>query len=158
MKNELFLLCDLDDENYSCPGFAFYRTPEEAEQAAIAACKSWEEDCTLDNENTSADNVIRIVGEEADSFYVTEVKRIDPKYGEYLLLWHHGYYGVAFSVLHQGTLDECQKVRKEKEDQLIFDLELKKNAYKQDKFRGVFDTGTEWEVFSIVQIPEQYNR
>ena len=49
--------------------------------------------------------------------------------------------------------EECQKVRKEEEDQLISDLELKENAYQQDKFRGVFGTGTEWEVFSIVQIP-----
>lgn len=144
--SKLCLLCKLNDEDYAYASYSFYKTFEEAKQAAIKSCKDWEEDCNIDIE----DDGCRITARYADSFYVTEIKQVCSECGTHLLLWHHGYDGVDFECRFQGTHEECKREMKNEIAKLVDDLEL----IDEDISNNVIDTGAEWEVFDIVEIRE----
>ena len=142
--SKIYLLCELNDENYAYATYLFYKTFEEAEQAAIKACKDWEDDCDIEVENDG----FRVTGNYDESFFVTEIKQIATTQGSHLLVWHHGYEGVNFEVRFQGTYDECVAIR---------DVEIKETVNKlelldEDVNENVVDTGNEWEVWDIVKI------
>lgn len=142
--NKLYLLCELNDENYAYAKYSFYKSFEETVQAAIDTCKEWNENCEVEIE----DEGWRITAKCCDSFYVTEIKKICPENGEYILVWHHGYEGVDFKVRHQGTYEECKRKMSKEVQNLVNDLELT-----SEDIRGnVIDTGNEWEIFDIVKI------
>lgn len=141
--SKLYILCELNDENYTDAQFSFYRTYGEAKNAALNACKEWNEKCRIESRE------FKIIGSASDSaFYVAEIKQLSPKVGTHLLIWHHGYDGVDFEIRFQGTYDECQKQRKREINYLMDKLDLAG----EDICDNVVDTGDEWEVFDIVEI------
>ena len=144
--SKLYLLCELDDEDYAYASYSFYKTYEEAKQAAIEDCKDWDERCDIEIEHEG----FRIVTGCEDSFYVTEIKQIYPECGTHLLIWHHGYEGVDFEVRYQGTYEECTREMKKEIKELVDNYELAD----EDICDNVIDTGNEWEVFDIVKIEE----
>ena len=144
--SKLYLLCELNDEDYAYAEHSFYKTCEEAKYTAIKSCKDWEEDCDIELENEG----FRITGNYGDSFYVTEIKQICPNNGTHLLVWHHGYEGVDFEIRHQGTYEECKREMKKEIKELVDNYELAD----EDICDNVIDTGNEWEVFDIVKIKE----
>ncbi|HAU88198.1 MAG TPA: hypothetical protein DCW90_22805 [Lachnospiraceae bacterium] len=144
--SKLYLLCGLNDENYTQAEHSFYKSYKDALQAVIDSCNEWEESCEIEIE----DDGYRITARYYDSFYVTEIKQICPECGTHLLIWHHGYEGVDFEVRLQGTYEECEREMKKEIYKLVNDLELTE----EDICDNVIDTGNEWEVFDIVEIKE----
>lgn len=144
--SKLYLLCELNDEDYAYAKHKFFKTYEEAKQAAIKSCKDWKDNCDIEIENDGW----RITARYEDSFYVTEIKQICPECGIHLLVWHHGYEGVDFEIKYQGTYEKCQREMKKEIQRIVDELEL----VDEDVNDNVIDTGNEWEVFDIVEIGE----
>ena len=142
--NKLYLLCELNDEDYAYAEYRFFKSYKEAVQAAIDSCNKWNEDCEIEIE----DEGYRITARNYGSFYVTEIKEICPECETHLLIWHHGYEGVDFEVMYQCTYEECKKETTKEIYDLVNDLELTDDAICDN----VIDTGNEWEVFDIVEI------
>lgn len=142
--SKLYLLCELNDEDYAYAEHKFFKTYEEAKQAAIKSCKDWKSNCDIEIE----DEGFRITARYEDSFYVTEIKQICPGCGTHLLIWHHGYEGVDFEVRYQGTYEECERTMKKEIQELVDNYEL----VDEDICINTIDTGNEWEVFDIVEI------
>ena len=142
-----YLLCELNDENYTDASFYFFYTLSMANNAAILDCvKNFDGNCEIETEN----NGLRVTSRNGDSFYVIEIKEFDEDNGTHLLVWHHGYEGVDFEIRFQGTYEECCKQREREIKELIDELEL----LDDDVNGNVVDTGNEWEVWDIVEIKE----
>lgn len=150
-----YLLCALNDENYTEPKFYIYESREEAFKNAVEDCINAADggDFQLEVEN----NQNRIsVNFDYDNFFVTEIKELDLDDGNCAIIWHHAYEGVGFEVLFQGTYDECVEKRKD----------FIKKAFEENDYSGgdnsdfdmendaCIDTGIEWEIYSIVKLPE----
>ena len=144
--SKLYLLCELNDEDYAYASHSFYKTYEEAKREATKSCKDLNEDCEIEIE----DEGFRITARYEGSFYVTEIKQICPECGTHLLIWHHGYEGVDFEVRYQGTYEECTREMKNEIKELVDNYELAD----EDICDNIIDTGNEWEVFDIVKIEE----
>ena len=143
MKNT-YLLCELNDEDYAYAKFSFYKTHEQAIDAAILACVArFDGNCEIETANSS----FRITSKQDNTFYVTEIKRIEVE-GTHLLVWHHGYEGVDFKILYQGTYDQCVAEEEKKINCLMEELECTED----DRNDNIIDTGIEWEVFDIIEI------
>lgn len=112
----MFLLCELDDENYTSPCFSQFNSFKNAFDEALVSCGNFKDDnMRID----VADNRNRISANTDDGhFFVTEIKEFDENKGDHILVWHHAYNGVGFGILNVGTEEECIQKRRE---------ELKKN-------------------------------
>lgn len=148
----MFLLCELDDENYTSPCFSQFNSFKKAFYKALVSCGNFKDDnMRID----VADNRNRISANTDDGhFFVTEIKEFDENKGDYILVWHHAYNGVGFGILNVGTEEECIQKRIE-ELKKIFDGYDLSNGDNEDfdmENDNVVDTGVEWEVFSIVKI------
>lgn len=146
----MFLLCELDDENYTSPCFSQFNSFKKAFYKALVSCGNFKDDnMRID----VADNRNRISANTDDGhFFVTEIKEFDENKGDYILVWHHAYNG--FGILNVGTEEECIQKRIE-ELKKIFDGYDLSNGDNEDfdmENDNVVDTGEEWEVFSIVKI------
>ena len=49
--SKLYLLCELDDEDYAYASHSFYKTYEEAKREATKSCKDLNEDCEIEIED-----------------------------------------------------------------------------------------------------------
>jgi hypothetical protein len=144
---EKYLLCELNDENYTDASYTFHKTYEEAKIEAIVDCvEQFDGDCEVETDNEG----FRISSSQGDNFFVTEIKQIATTQGTHLLVWHHGYEGVDFEVRFQGTYEECKLKMKEDMDNTIEGYEVSP----EDVCHNVIDTGNEWEVWDIVEIEE----
>ena len=114
----MFLLCELDDENYTSPCFSQFNSFKKAFYKALVSCGNFKDDnMRID----VADNRNRISANTDDGhFFVTEIKEFDENKGDYILVWHHAYNGVGFGILNVGTEEECIQKRRE-ELKKIFD-------------------------------------
>ena len=144
---ELYLLCELNDEDYAYAQHSFHKNYKDALQSAIDSCKEWNCDCDIEVENDGW----RVTARCGNSFYVTEIKRVCPECGTHLLVWHHGYYGVDFKVLYQGTYEKCREEMEKRIQKLVDDLKLTDD----DICEEVVDTGIEWEVFDIIKVEDK---
>ena len=142
---EKYLLCELNDENYTDASYTFHKTYEEAKIEAIVDCvEQFDGDCEVETDNEG----FRISSSQGDNFFVAEIKQIATIQGTHLLVWHHGYEGVDFEVRFQGTYEECKLKMKEDMDNIIEKYE----CLPEDVCHNVIDTGNEWEVWDIVEI------
>lgn len=148
----MFLLCELDDENYTSPCFSQFNSFKKAFDEALVSCGNFKDD---NMRIEVADNRNRISANTDDGhFFVTEIMEFDENKGDYILVWHHAYNGVGFGILNVGTEEECIQKRRE-ELKKIFDGYDLSNGDNEDfdmENDNVVDTGEEWEVFSIVKI------
>lgn len=150
-----YLLCELDDEDYAYPSFTQFDDFEEAFDAALIGCGHFRKDyIQIDIEKNR--KRISAHTEDDDHFYVMEIKEIDVSEGDYILVWHHAYNGVGFSILGVGTKDECLQRRREEIRKIFSECDLSDGD--NDDFDmdndNIVDTGEEWEVFSIIKIGE----
>ena len=142
---EKYLLCELNDENYTDASYTFHKTYEEAKFEAIVDCvEQFDGNCEVETDNEG----FRISSSQGDNFFVTEIKQIATTQGTHLLVWHHGYEGVDFEIVFQGTYEECKLKMKEDMDNTIGEYE----HLSEDVCHNVIDTGNEWEVWDIVEI------
>lgn len=70
---EKYLLCELNDENYTDASYTFHKTYEEAKIEAIVDCvEQFDGDCEVETDNEG----FRISSSQGDNFFVTEIKQI----------------------------------------------------------------------------------
>lgn len=141
----MYIVCGINDENYTEAMYEFFYTYASAKNKAIIDCVNQFDG---NGEIETMDNGFRITSKYEEAFYVTEIKQIDQSQGNYLLVWHHGYEGVNFEIKYQGTYDECVLQRKREIKELTNSLQL----LDEDINDNVVDTGNEWEVWDIVKI------
>ena len=105
-----YLICTLDDENYTEPTFHVCDTKKSAfiESMKMLEELFQEEDSKI--EITNRGDVLRIDWSHKNGFFVIEDLPFEESAGDYLLVWHHAY-GVNFKILAQGTYEECVKER-----------------------------------------------
>lgn len=152
-----YLSCALNDENYTEPYFHVYNTYKQALNevldTAVSLIKGWQNGSIVISDDEKRIDTKNVNGER---FWVSEIKEVDLRAGNYAIVWHHAYEGVGFEVLFQGTYSECVEKRKEF---------IKKSFEENDYADGdntdfnmehdtCIDTGIEWEVYSIVKLTE----
>ena len=137
-----FLVCSLDDEDYAYPEFCICDTLEKAKEKAMTNVRDWlccdgEKDMIF--EKVPVDNVeYRYDFNDGDSFYINHIIEVDVKIGDYLVIHHRAYDGVDFSVLYIGDKDDCES--------------FMKNNVKETTGASVFGSGSEWDVWSLVEV------
>lgn len=143
---KLYLLSELNSKDYAYASHSVLKSYQEANEAAVSACvNKFEGNCDVEIEKQG----FRITSQQDLDFYVTEIKPFVLEKGEYLLVWHHAYDGVDFEICFQGSREECEKRREEEIKKLCEELDL---SFEDDVIDNVVDTGTEWEVWDIVDI------
>lgn len=152
-----YLLCELNDENYTEPMFTVFDSHKDALKAAIKRCagigyhydSDFELECK-DNRNRISITFTENPYGNGDNFYVTEIKEFDSNDGGYILVWHHAYNGVGFDIECVGSYEECKlemkKCIQKRKKQIECDLEW------EDELQSCVDTGDEWEIWSIVKL------
>ena len=168
-----YVLCELNDENYTSPSFSFHKGYDSAQYKAIESINESfkiDEGFNLRIETTEPQyeydkgrKVIRIDGnyesyemgisEPTPRFYVTEFFEIDITKGDYLLIYHHAYDGVDFHIEYQGTYKECLEERRKQVKQMFdeYDLSDGDNSDFNSETDNCIDDGNEWHYWSIVK-------
>lgn len=152
-----YLLCELNDENYTEPLFRIFYSHRDAFNEAVKKCTNIAYNCRSDFELECKENGKRIsitfnenLYGNGDNFYVTEIKEFESNDGDYVLVWHHAYSGVGFDIEFIGSYEECKSIMKqsimERQEQIDCDLEW------EDRFQACIDTGDEWEIWSIIKL------
>lgn len=152
-KNKMkYLVCKLDDQNYTYPTFQIYDTEETAFLETVKDISNLFITEKGKVEITHQKEKIRIDWSCDDRFYVIEIIPYEIT-GNYLLVWHHAYNGVNFEILAQTTdYQECVEERIRRISK-IFEEEDLSNGDNEDfdiKHDTCIDTGEEWEMFDII--------
>lgn len=154
-----YLLCGLDDKNYTQPYFSFFTSHYDAYTEATTRARNELFYSCNDGRIVISNRHTRIVTSilnhdwDVESFTVTEILEFDETNGDYLLVWHHAYDGVGFEIMFQGTKEECDAKRREGIKNLFKDPDIVE--YNEDfdmDCDNVVDTVNEWQIFSIVKI------
>ena len=99
--DKVYLVCGLNDENYTEAWYEVHKTHEEAVVAAIKLCKENVED--EEGFDISKD-LNRISCGGGDEFYVTQIFEIDLSKGNLLLVWYHAYDGVDLQLMDRQEI------------------------------------------------------
>lgn len=154
-----YLLCELNDENYTEPTFTIFDSHESAFKQAVERCVGvayyYKSDFKLEcNDNQNRVSIVyneNPYGED-DKFYVTEIKECDVTTDDYVLVWHHAYNGVEFNIEFVGTYEECRLKMIEAVHKREMEIDCKLDF--QDNWQSCIDTGDEWEIWTIVKLED----
>ena len=157
-SNLRYLLCELNDENYTEPTFTVFDSHESTFKQAVERCTGvayyYKSDFKLEcNDKNRLSIIFNENPYDADNnFYVTEIKEYNAKGGDYILVWHHAYNGVEFDIDYIGSYEACRQkmIDSVRKREMEIDCEL---DY-QDNWQSCIDTGDEWEVWTIVKLEE----
>ena len=150
----MFLICELNDEDYTEPVFRVCETKEKAFEESMKRLDDLAKKEGSELKVSYHGNRTRIDWQLKDWFVVVENLPFNESFGDYLLVWHHAYNGVDFSILGQGTYEECVKKR----------IAIIKRMFAKNDFSSgdnedfdfetdtCIDTGEEWEMFDIVNV------
>ena len=152
-----YLVCSLNDENYTQADYDFCNTFEGAKYKCIENVAEYYE---ISNEevmsrmkfeyNEESNNHFYNYQDE-DSFFVNQIIEIDINKEDYLCVWHHAYDGVDFNVIKIGSDKECS-------DFMYKDSDTTFKEYGAEISIGnaqvVIDTGEEWEVWDVIKVEE----
>lgn len=105
----MYLICELNDENYTEPVFCVCETKEKAFEESMKRLDDLAKKEGSELKVSYHGNRTRIDWQLKDRFVVVENLPFNESFGDYLLVWHHAYNGVDFSILGQGTYEECVK-------------------------------------------------
>lgn len=163
-----YLVCSLNDENYTQADYDFCNTLDEAKeqciQNVVECCEVTKEEAISHmefNVNGITENEFekyiewrwRYDYKDEDIFFVNQIIEIDVDENDYLCIWHHAYNGVDFIVLEIGTEEKCEiimnaNVAKTLDDNKYADVDFANDS------QIVIDTSEEWEVWDIVKYKE----
>ena len=156
IMSKMYLLCELDDQNYTEPSFSIYKNKNDAFNIAMVSVGSCfgNEDFTMEISKSKTRIDTRWeTSTDAERFLVSEIKEFEAD-EDYLLVWHHAYNGVDFKILKQGTYEECFAEQKRQIRQ-IYNDDSDFTEYNDDfdfENDNVVDRGEEWEIFSIIKV------
>ena len=145
-----YIVCTLDDENYTSPTFTICDTEDSALYVCRQNIAEYFENVTSATIEYSKGETIRYEIENSKNFLVNEILSFDETNGEYLLIRHHAYNGVGFNLVAVGTLDTC---RDEMEYQIQEILEDSHASLEwENAEQCCIDIETEWIVLTIFKI------
>ena len=152
-----YLVCSLNDENYTQADYDFCNTFEEAKEKCIENVAEYYE---ISNKEAKLYMKFIYDGDSNNhfynyqdeySFFVNQIIEIDVDKEDYLCVWHHAYNGVNFDLTKVGSDKECSDIMY-KESAEIF------KAYGMeisiDSSQVIVDTGEEWEVWDVIKVKE----
>ena len=152
-----YLVCSLNDENYTQADYDFCNTFEEAKDKCIENVAGYYE---ISNEevmsrmkfeyNEESNNHFYNYQDE-DSFFVNQIIEVDVDKEDYLCIWHHAYNGVDFKIVKTGSDKECSDVMYEESDKVFKEYGKEISI---DSSQVVVDTGEEWEVWDVIKVKE----
>lgn len=157
-----YLLCILNDQNYTEPGFEFYDTLEKAKENCVDNVlehykhyKFSKEEAMSYMEFEEKEKSYRYDYSDNDGVYeflVHEIIEVDVNENDYLCVWHHAYNGVDFEILKVGSYEECVKAMYESADKVLNNVESTEDFRNENQV--CIDTENEWEVWTIVRVEE----
>ena len=150
----MYIATMLDDENYAYPAYQL--------------CESIEDGFEV-FKNDFCDNETRyeIKGNRCDAmwytgglwsyeaFAVCEVFELNDK--PYVLIWHHAYNGVDFSVRQFDTFEEANAVMRAEANNIYIDetkIEPEDNEVTPEDWSAIVDNGYEWNCWDILKRSE----
>lgn len=147
-----YLVCSLDDENYSEPTLYLYREMNRAkEQCVNEVAKTWE--ISVDEAKSVMSffqngDSYQFNAKENDCFLVNEIIPVEFNENDAFCVSYHAYDGVDFHVEKIGTVAECETALK----MAVLDCIHEKNAFVEWKCEkmAVIDAADEWIVVTIV--------
>ena len=152
--DKVYLVCGLNDENYTEAWYEVHKTHEEAVVAAIKLCKENVED---EEGFDIFKDLNRISCGGGDEFYVTQIFEIDLSKGNLLLVWYHAYDGVDFIIDGQTRdIKQLEDMYTKERNVMLNTCDSKKAGidFEKEYDQFVLDTGTEWEVLDVVDLYE----
>ena len=150
----MFLICELNDEDYTEPVFRVCETKEKAFEESMKRLDDLAKKEGSELKVSYHGNRTRIDWQLKDWFVVVENLPFNELFGDYLLVWHHAYNGVDFSILGQGTYEECVKKRIAIIKRMFAENDFSSGDNEDFDFETdtCIDTGEEWEMFDIVNV------
>ena len=149
----LYLVCSLDDEHYLEPDFVAFRTEKEA----IEECEN--KNLHYANGEINGNSHLERTGQSIrydwssgkDQFLVNEILKFDD-INEYLLIRHHAYNMVDFTLMEVGSFDKCNQKMASCVDTIMKDDET--SLVEKSTQQVIFDDGIEYIVYTIVWVNE----
>ena len=158
---KIFLVCSLNDENYTQADYDFCNTFEEAKEKCIENVAEYYEiskekvisrmEFRYDEESNTYYYSYQDDDENGNSFFVNQIIEIDVDKEDYLCIWHHAYDGVDFKVVKTSSDKECSDVMYEESDKVFKECGTEISI---GNAQVVVDTTEEWEVWDIVKVQE----
>ena len=152
-----YLVCSLNDENYTCADYDFYDSLEEAKEQCI---QNTVECMCVDKEDAlKCMEFVEIVEDQkfptwrydynmGYNFFVNQIIEIDIEDGDNALVWHHSYDGVDFRIEHIGTEASCINLKAACSNRVYVERGIDIDIYTN---QTVVDTGEEWEVWDVIK-------
>ena len=161
---DCYLLCCLDDENYTSAQYFTFSSMTEAKEFCYQFAKENYPDEDLQFKENSfyhedGHKAVRIDYIYGNSFEVNYIFPIHTKkYKMSFCVWHHAYDGVRFEIRKSGTHEECSSFTKDDFQETYLKLsEVSPDEVKQyeEDDQWILDDGLEWEVWDIITIHRQ---
>lgn len=153
-----YLVCSLNDENYTQADYDFCSTFEEAKEKCIENVAEYYE---ISNEEATSRMEFRYDEEsnnhfynyqDEDSFFVNQIIEIDVDKEDYLCIWHHAYDGVDFNVIKIGSDKECSDFMYKDSDTTFKEYGVEISV---GSAQVVIDTSEEWKVWDVIKVEEE---
>lgn len=165
-QSDCYLVCQLDDERYSDAEYYLFRSLEKAK----TFCKDHSRYLMYDDVEMKEELVKNRYGEEHlrvnvqcdQEFEIHEIIPLSSKDIDALCIWHHAYDGIDFQIRRSGTYQQCLEFAKAKSYDEYLDVFGKDKTYCEAKDRHfdhkhqfIIDTGSEWEVWDVIQFDKK---
>ena len=165
---DCYLLCCLDDENYTSAQYFTFSSMTEAKEFCYQFAKENYPDEDLQFEESSfyyknGHKAVRIDYIYGNSFEVNYIFPIHMKENETsFCIWHHAYDGVRFEIRKSGSYEECCRFAKNDFHKTYEKLsEVSPDQVKryedEEKNQWMLDDGLEWEIWDIVTVKKSIN-
>lgn len=146
-----YIICELDDAGYSYATYKCVDSEEEIRPAIkdyLYGVYKYAGDFNI----MSADGYQEcIVDFSEDKFEVFQIFEYDPNDGDWMCIYHHAYDGVGFEIISQNkTLEEAMKSMENQIDGCD-----DKESIERYGTQVIYDTGTEWCVWDIINLVEE---
>lgn len=160
---KVYLVCGLNDENYTSPYFEICETLEQAKEICINNVLMHEKTVSLNDDVSKFMKFETMVNsyrydyadDTEENFFVNEIIEIDIPNNEneatYLCIWHHAYNGVDFEVKIIGTYEECYSYMQNEIDKELTSYDTSKLEY-DNPTEACVDTSDEWFVWNIIRV------
>ena len=154
-----WLVCCLNDENYTEAGFKFTDSLESAKKICIQnvmnvfdiskeEVMSGLDEKDFDKDENSCLSGLKISFGDPDSFFVNHIIPVDVKEGDFICVWHHAYDGVEFWICKTGTYEECKKAMYQDVKKTMDEIDC--TCDYDTGGQVVLDTDTEWLIWDII--------
>lgn len=161
---DYYLLCCLDDENYTSAQYFTFSSMTEAKEFCYQFAKENYSDEDLQFKESSfyhedGHKAVRIDYIYWNSFEVNYIFPIHMKNnGTSFCIWHHAYDGVRFEIRKSGSYEECHRFAKDVSQrtyEMLSEIAPDKVNRHEEDDQWILDDGTEWEVWDIITIHRQ---